>query len=338
MVVVWSMGQAPPTGAIAGFVVLPFYALAYWLGRHSLVRPAAYLALLVLWLVVLAATHQLGIGHATLIGLSMITVAAGVLLGILPAVFTVLASAIAYATLSIMQRAGNLPSPLLPEETIAADTLAIAFGLAAVSILTWISTRETEQAQHQTRRAQERAQHYAQELKTIQSQLERQVEERTQDLRSFAEQLQISLEEQQRLWETVQRLSIPIVPVHEGIIVMPLVGNIDAHRAERMVDDLLAAIEEEKAKLAIIDITGVPVVDSQVASTLIQAVNAAGLMGAESVLVGIRPEVADTVIRLGLDLSGITIQRDLQAGVSYAMARIALNPLQNAAEARGADQ
>jgi rsbT co-antagonist protein RsbR len=336
--VVWGMGQASPAGAIAGFAVLPFYALAYWLGRHGQVRLGTYLTLAVLLLIMLAATYELGIGHATLVGFAMLTVTGVVLLGIQSALFATLVSAIAYAALGVMQRAGNLPRPLPSGETVAADTITIVFGLFAVSVLVWLSRRETERALHQVRRAQDQAQRYTEQLGTIQGQLERQVEERTQDLRSFAEQLQISLDEQQRLWETVQRISIPIVPVHEGIIVMPLVGHIDAHRAERMVDDLLLAIEEEKAKLAIIDITGVPVVDSQVASTLIQAVNAAKLMGAESVLVGIRPEVADTVIRLGLDLSGMTIQRDLQAGVNYAMARVAPNPLQDADEARRADR
>lgn len=320
--VAWIVGQAPLIGVLSVVAMMPFYALAYWLGRRGQVQLAAYVPTTALLLLVLAATYWVGIGHSTLVGLAMIIVTAGVLLGIRSAMVVALLSTAAYVALGIIQKAGNLPAPQLPEETLAADGVAIGFGLVAMSLLVWFSNREAKHTSAQIRESERQIQIYARELGTIQGQLERQVEERTHDLKSFAGQLQLSLEEQQRLWETVQHLSIPIVPVHEGIIVMPLIGHIDGQRAERMVDDLLISIEEQKAKLAIVDVTGVPVVDSHVANTLLQVANAAGLMGTETVLVGIRPEVADTVVRLGLDLSSITIQRDLQAGVSYALAHM----------------
>jgi rsbT co-antagonist protein RsbR len=322
LVLAWAAGQAPLIGVLSVLAMLPFYALAYWLGRRGQVQLAAYVPAIALLLLMLAATYQVGIGHGTLVGLAMVTTATGVLLGIRPATIVALLSAAAYVTLGLIQKSGKLPAPQAPENTLAADGYAIGFGLVAISLLVWFSSHEVKRALARARESERQIQIYRQELETIQEQLERQVEERTRDLKSFAGQLQLSLEEQQRLWETVQQLSIPIVPVHEGIIVMPLIGHIDGPRAERMVDDLLISIEEQKAKLAIIDVTGLPVVDSHVANTLLQAANAASLMGTEIVLVGIRPEVADTVVRLGLELGSITIQRDLQAGVNYALADI----------------
>jgi rsbT co-antagonist protein RsbR len=100
---------------------------------------------------------------------------------------------------------------------------------------------------------------------------------------------------------------------------MPLVGLIDEERAELLTSTLLAAIERERARCVIMDVTGVPLVDTAVAGALLQAGAAARLLGAETVLVGIRPELAQTIVSLGVSLDDLVTRNNLEAGLRYAM-------------------
>ncbi len=131
------------------------------------------------------------------------------------------------------------------------------------------------------------------------------------------ERLQHKIIEAQR--RALQELSTPIVPVIEGVLVLPLVGSIDTWRAQQVMETLLEAISQYQAKVVIVDITGVMVVDTGVANHLMQVVRAAGLLGSECVLVGISPEVAQTIVSLGVDLSSISTQANLQSGIEYAL-------------------
>ena len=99
---------------------------------------------------------------------------------------------------------------------------------------------------------------------------------------------------------------------------MPLIGRVDARRASQILETLLMGIYEQQAELAIVDITGVSVVDTHVAYALIQTAQAVKLLGAQVVLTGIRPEVAQTLISLGINLSDIVTLRSLQQGIAYA--------------------
>jgi anti-anti-sigma regulatory factor len=131
--------------------------------------------------------------------------------------------------------------------------------------------------------------------------------------------LQAVVEEKERLLKTVRELSSPVIRVWENVLVMPLVGAIDSARATRIMEDLLNGITKRQAEIVIIDITGVPVVDTRVANHLIQTIKAAGLLGAKCVVVGISSEVAQSLISLGVDLSGVITRSNLQAGIRYAM-------------------
>ncbi len=119
--------------------------------------------------------------------------------------------------------------------------------------------------------------------------------------------------------QALRELSTPIVPVLEEVLVLPLVGSIDTRRAQQVMETLLDAIGGHQAEVVIIDITGVPVVDTGVANHLLQVTRAAALLGAECVLVGISPDVAQTIVSLGVDLSGIATKADLQAGIEHAL-------------------
>jgi PAS domain S-box-containing protein len=113
-------------------------------------------------------------------------------------------------------------------------------------------------------------------------------------------------------------LSTPLIPISDQVLAMPLIGAIDTQRAQQVLAALLRGIEESRARIAILDITGVPVVDTQVAKTLIIAAQGVRLLGAEIVLTGIRPEVAQTLVGLGIDLGGIITRSTLQRGIAYA--------------------
>ncbi len=138
------------------------------------------------------------------------------------------------------------------------------------------------------------------------------------------------LEEAQARWQqevieaqrhTILELSTPVVPVLEKVLVLPLVGGIDAGRAQQIMATLLEAIGRYQAEVVLIDITGVPVVDTGVAHHLLQVTQAAALLGSECVLVGISPEVAQTIVSLEVDLSSIATRSDLQDGIEYALSR-----------------
>ncbi len=114
-------------------------------------------------------------------------------------------------------------------------------------------------------------------------------------------------------------LSTPLIPIDSQVMVMPLIGTLDSRRAQQVIDTLLTGISESRASVAIVDITGVPIVDTQVANALIRAAQSVKLLGAQVVLTGIRPEVAQTLVGLGADLSGLVTRSSLQTGIAYAM-------------------
>ncbi len=117
----------------------------------------------------------------------------------------------------------------------------------------------------------------------------------------------------------LRELSTPIVPISDQVLVMPLVGTLSPERSQQITEQLLGRIVEEQARTAIIDVTGVPLVDSFAANSLIQIAQAVRLLGAEVVLTGIRPEVAQALVSQDVDISAIVTRRDLQSGVSWAM-------------------
>jgi anti-anti-sigma factor len=131
--------------------------------------------------------------------------------------------------------------------------------------------------------------------------------------------LQQAYEQQAKLLDVVRELSTPVIPVHDRVLVLPLVGTIDSIRSAQIMDALLSAVQRERASVVILDVTGVPVVDSRVANHLLQAARAASLLGARCVLVGISPVVAQTIVALGIDLAGVVTRGNLQAGIAHAL-------------------
>jgi anti-anti-sigma regulatory factor len=138
-----------------------------------------------------------------------------------------------------------------------------------------------------------------------------------------AARAQIALKQQQvqSQQETIQALSSPVVQVWDGILTIPIVGMVDPQRATRITENVLEAIVQHQADSIIIDITGVAMVDTQVANALLLMARACRLLGSDVVLVGIGSDVAQTMIRLGIDLSHIVTRADLQSGLAWALRR-----------------
>ncbi|MFC4559896.1 RsbT co-antagonist protein RsbRA [Virgibacillus kekensis] len=117
----------------------------------------------------------------------------------------------------------------------------------------------------------------------------------------------------------LQELSAPLIPVMENITVMPLIGTIDTERAKLIMENLLEGVIKHNSDVVLIDITGVPVVDTMVAHHIIQAAEAVRLIGSTCILVGIRPEIAQTIVNLGIDLSNFPTKSSLKKGFTKAL-------------------
>jgi len=137
------------------------------------------------------------------------------------------------------------------------------------------------------------------------------------------EQNKLQEEQLQAQAAALAELSTPLIPISDQVMVMPLIGAIDSRRAQQVIETLLQGISASGASVVILDITGVPVVDTQVANALLQAAQSVRLLGARVVLTGIRPEVAQTLVGLGADLGTITTRSSLQNGIAYATGQTA---------------
>jgi len=152
--------------------------------------------------------------------------------------------------------------------------------------------------------------------------LEQRVADRTTDLQQALGEVETRaraqaqlLEEIRQQRETILEMSVPVLPVTDSILVMPLIGAMDTERLRLLQDQALRSIARSQATTLILDITGVPVVDSQVAQGLIGMVQAARLLGTEVLLVGVRPEVAQAIVGLGLNLPGLRTYNDLKGAL-----------------------
>lgn len=121
-----------------------------------------------------------------------------------------------------------------------------------------------------------------------------------------------------RQTDEIAEISTPVIRVWDGILALPIIGTLDSARTQIVMENLLQEIVETGSSIAILDISGVPAVDSLVAQHLIKTVSATRLMGAECIISGIRPEIAQTVVHLGIDLSNIITKSTLASALQYA--------------------
>lgn len=124
--------------------------------------------------------------------------------------------------------------------------------------------------------------------------------------------------------QEILEIATPVVQVWEGVILAPLIGSLDSQRTQQLMEKLLDSIVDTRSSVALIDITGVPSIDTQTARHLVEAVSAVRLLGADVILTGIRPAIAQTLVHLGVDLSGVTTRSSLSAGLRVALGIVGL--------------
>jgi rsbT co-antagonist protein RsbR len=132
---------------------------------------------------------------------------------------------------------------------------------------------------------------------------------------SFVDERERVIRQQQ---DAIRELSTPVLPVRERLLILPIIGVLDSERARQLTEQLLAGIRKHRAKVVVIDITGAPEVDAAVANHLVQTVDASRLMGASVIITGLSPEIAQTLVTIGVDLSKMHTIGDLQGGLEEA--------------------
>jgi rsbT co-antagonist protein RsbR len=149
----------------------------------------------------------------------------------------------------------------------------------------------------------------------------------------FVQERERVIREQQ---EAIRVLSTPVLQVRERLLILPIIGVIDPQRARQLTEQLLQGIRTNRAKVVVIDITGVPVMDATVANHLVQTVEAARLLGATVIITGLSPEIAQTLVTIGVDLGKMNTVGDLQGGIEEAERAIGYRVVQLNESASGA--
>jgi len=309
-VVLWALNIVPAAavGIMAGFGVQPFYGLAYWLGRQSRLRLAGYIPLLVLFTIMVVASGLVGLGHATIMGFAMLVIVADILVGIRAAAVAVLLSTGVYVTIGWLQLEGRLAAPVSPLETLGADVTALALGLFAIWILLGMATRHWRVV----------LQNYLTQLQYQGQELEATYQQKTRLL----QELQDRTEKHIRLMETIQQLSVSLIPVTDQILILPLAGDVDVDRMEQITAGLLEGVVERCASVVILDLTGVSRFDAGAVKKVVEAAQSVCLLGCELFLVGMSLQVADALADQEPLMREIVILGDLQDGVACALARL----------------
>jgi rsbT co-antagonist protein RsbR len=319
LIVLWVFQREYPS-LVAGAVALVLFGVAIAIARRGWVGQAALLLIGVLTLAVLSVMVANNALSDTPYFLLIPVSIAGLVLSAQQVWPVFIANAIG---LGVVTALIARTAPLSYQDVqVLQDSLAV---LTITGLISFLGANSATRALRAAQRAREQAETAAAALDRSNAALETRVAERTTELagalaaqRDQAAELQISLDRQQVLNELLNALSLPIIPVREDVLVAPLVGNLDAVRAQRMIGDVLEQIERRRARAIILDVTGVAVVDTQLAQALLRTAEATRLLGARTILVGIRPEVAQTLVSLGADLSSLHTAATLQEGLAYS--------------------
>lgn len=313
-----------PMLAELAVVLLLLLAIGASLGAVALVRrgrleTSALLLSMMLVVVLSAMLYGNGLreGAVELFAFSLPIAVAGMLAGRRGVVITCVAGGAGVAAAALLELAGAPGAGFTArggDNTVAS---VVSFAVLAGLLGFFIETlRSRAAAAMEASRTRER------ELEAMGQTLEATVRERTADLERALAALEQRAAEAERLLDenrrqrgTIRALSVPVLPVDAHTLVMPLIGELDEPRLEDLQSRALEAIVHFAARRLLLDVTGVPEVDSEVAQSLIRTLIAARLLGAEVVLVGVRPEVAQAIVGLGIDLGPIPAFADLQSAL-----------------------
>ncbi len=216
----------------------------------------------------------------------------------------------------------------LPIPVSFMDYLIPAITLAMTTLLLWSGAETLNHALAQSQRDARVLSERTEELEASHTQLEQEVAEREQAELERAQALEENAQYQQKIIEAQQQalkeLSTPVIPVLEHVIVMPLVGNIDTLRARDIMRALLQGVGEHQAHIALLDVTGVPLMDTGVVGHIDKAIQAARLKGARVFVTGISDAVAESIVDLGINWGAVETLSDLQTGLRVALEQMGI--------------
>lgn len=190
-------------------------------------------------------------------------------------------------------------------------SLFTIFSVILLSFVVFITSFQLQQAEIAQSRSET-------DVAKARNELEIRVQEQTADLRQTNQRLQTQMAERQAAEENVRLLSTPVLRLRSQLLMLPIIGVLDSRRADQLMDQLLDAVRAGRARVAILDITGTTAIDSAVALRLVQAAEAARLLGTKVILTGISRENAQTLVRIGVGLGDIDVGGDLQSGIDAA--------------------
>ncbi len=151
---------------------------------------------------------------------------------------------------------------------------------------------------------------------TQRKQIEEKLRQRNAELEAMLKEVHAATQSRDQLAEAIAVLEMPVIPILEHVLVIPLVGTIDPSRATTLIERILTAVTERHARIVILDVTGIHAMHASATQTLIEIVQTLRLLGARCILVGVTPAVAEAVVREGADLTHIEIRADLQRAVA----------------------
>lgn len=297
---------------------LPLGLLLIYLTRRGWVDLIAIVAVLVIVISLGLAPFVSATFLVSAYFFPLTTLVAGYTLGPRGILLTLLLNLVTLGT--VVWLLGNT-QPEVP--TILATTINVIALLIFGSIIAVLSAFTATRTIEIIRVAREQAHQSSEALAHANAHLEEQVALRTADLSQalaaierHAEELEEHLATQQQLNDLVTQLALPLLPVQRATLVVPLVGFFDQERMSLLEQRVLQAVEQRETRMLIFDITGVSSIDIITGQAIIRCANALTLMGTRTILVGVRPEVAQTLVSLGVDLTGITTYVDLESALA----------------------
>jgi anti-anti-sigma regulatory factor len=244
---------------------------------------------------------------------------AGLFFGMRAGFMVAMASAVLHALVVLAQEGGwFVPAAMSsPWESVFSFVLVVCLLAGSVANFNRAYRAQREQTRVLTRQT-ESLRHAGEDKDRLLNDLETRIAEQ----KVLLARLETEDRAQSQLVSRLRQIFSPVIPVLSHVVVMPVVGELTIEQMETFTTSLLSGVERHNARLVLLDITAVPQIDEAVAEKLIQAVDAIALLGAECVLVGVRPDVAHSSINLSIDLSPMVSLRDLQSGIEYALGRM----------------
>ena len=293
----------PALLAVSAVVAFACYS-AYRLGRQGYLVLGGYIPSVVIWGIVTGVLAVGGWHTSIVVGYVLGVVLATLFNGLAGGIVMSVASVAAYGIIGWQYSLGMVLTErfLSPDKLWGVNTAILGTTLAGACA--FLCALDRQLITTSTKRLQE-MQLYADELEEVARERER-----------LIFQLQKTTQEQEQLLITIRKISAPVLPLFEGLIVMPLVGQLDSERAALLLDDMLRGIRAYNADYVLLDVTGVPSMSSESAQSLLQAVNGARMLGSVCKLVGVQPAVAQELVHLNVDLQEIPSYSTLREGLS----------------------